>query len=398
MRIALVYDCLYPHTVGGAERCYRDLAERLARRHTVTYVTRRQWVADAEARPPAGVSVVCVSGGAVLYSKAGRRRIALPLRFGWGVFRHLLAHRGDYDVVHLCAFPYFSVLAARLVRALGGAPLLVDWYEVWTLPYWRSYLGAFAGRLAYAVEQLCMRATATAVVFSRLHAERLRERGCRARLHLLRGGYWAGAAVPDCGPRRNLVVYLGRHIDEKRVTVIPAALALARRAIPDLRAVIFGDGPTRPAVLAEIERLGLRACVDCPGFAAWEEVDAALRSGLCLLLPSRREGYGLVVVEAAARGMPAIVARAADSAAAELIEEGRNGLTVDDASPQALAAAIATIHAQRERMHAATRQWFAEFYAPLAGDAALRRLESIYTQLAAAAPESVADRSSRIPS
>ena len=30
MRVCLVYDCLFPHTVGGAERWYRDLAERLA--------------------------------------------------------------------------------------------------------------------------------------------------------------------------------------------------------------------------------------------------------------------------------------------------------------------------------------------------------------------------------
>ena len=30
MRIAIVYDCLFPHTVGGAERWYRELAERLA--------------------------------------------------------------------------------------------------------------------------------------------------------------------------------------------------------------------------------------------------------------------------------------------------------------------------------------------------------------------------------
>ena len=34
VRICLVYDCLYPHTVGGAERWYRNLAERLARTGT----------------------------------------------------------------------------------------------------------------------------------------------------------------------------------------------------------------------------------------------------------------------------------------------------------------------------------------------------------------------------
>ena len=44
MRICLVYDCLFPHTVGGAERWYRSLAERLAADgHEVTYLTLRQW-------------------------------------------------------------------------------------------------------------------------------------------------------------------------------------------------------------------------------------------------------------------------------------------------------------------------------------------------------------------
>ena len=44
MRICLIYDCLYPHTVGGAERWYRGLAERLVGEgHEVTYVTLRQW-------------------------------------------------------------------------------------------------------------------------------------------------------------------------------------------------------------------------------------------------------------------------------------------------------------------------------------------------------------------
>ena len=52
LRICLVYDCLYPHTVGGAERWYRNLAERLAAEgHEVTYLTLRQWERDATRRP-----------------------------------------------------------------------------------------------------------------------------------------------------------------------------------------------------------------------------------------------------------------------------------------------------------------------------------------------------------
>ena len=44
MRVCVVYDCLFPHTVGGAERWYRNLAERLAADgHDVTYLPLRQW-------------------------------------------------------------------------------------------------------------------------------------------------------------------------------------------------------------------------------------------------------------------------------------------------------------------------------------------------------------------
>jgi hypothetical protein len=44
MRICVIYDCLFPFTVGGAERWYRNLAERLAGDgHEVTYLTLRQW-------------------------------------------------------------------------------------------------------------------------------------------------------------------------------------------------------------------------------------------------------------------------------------------------------------------------------------------------------------------
>ena len=113
MRICLVYDCLFPYTVGGAERWYRNLASELvAAGHEVTYLTRRQWPAGEPPDVP-GVRVIGVSPGGPLYTKDGRRSIGPPLRFGLGVLGHLARHRSDYDVVHSCAFPFFSLLGAR---------------------------------------------------------------------------------------------------------------------------------------------------------------------------------------------------------------------------------------------------------------------------------------------
>jgi glycosyltransferase involved in cell wall biosynthesis len=379
MRIAIVYDCLYPYTVGGAERRYRSLVAHLAQRHEVTYLTRRQWERGAVLEAPPQVHVVAVSGGRQLYVGSGRRRIVPPLRFGLGIFWYLLRHRREFDVVHTCSFPYFSLIAARLACAFGGPPVVTDWYEVWTGHYWREYLGPNAGRIGAAVQSLCVRLSGPAFVFSELHAARLREQGYRGRPILLKGTY--AGPVDQSAPRQArdpVVVYIGRHIPEKRVPAIPAAIALARARIPGLRATIFGDGPDRPRVLKEIERLGLQDVIDCPGFARWETVDAELRRAMCLILPSRREGLGLGIVEALARGTPAVVARGPDNAATELIEEHHNGFIAESADPAVLAGAITAVHDGGLQLLARTHSWFAANAARLTIDASIGELEALY--------------------
>src|SRR4051794_20208869 len=177
MRICLVYDCLFPHTVGGAERWYRDIGRRLASDgHDVTYVTLRQWESGFDADFD-GVRVVTAGPRMELYGPGGQRRFLPPIVFGFGVLRHLLRRGGDYDVVHTASFPYFSLLAAGVARRRHGFRLLVDWHEVWTLDYWRSYVGAVAGRVGWLVQKLCTRVPQQAFTPSNLQLGRLREEG-----------------------------------------------------------------------------------------------------------------------------------------------------------------------------------------------------------------------------
>ncbi len=176
-------------------------------------------------------------------------------------------------------------------------------------------------------------------------------------------------------------MFAGRHIREKQVTAIPQAIALARRHIPDLKAVIFGDGPERRRVLSEIARLQLEDVVNCPGFAPWDEIDSALSNAMCLLLPSRREGYGLVVVEAAVRGTPSIVVRGADNAATSLVADGVNGFVVADAEPAALAEAIVKIHSAGPALVRSTYGWFLDHAQELSVDSSVARIEQVYQSL-----------------
>jgi glycosyltransferase involved in cell wall biosynthesis len=359
MRICVVYDCLFPHTVGGAERWYRRLAERLAASgHEVTYLTLRQWQ-RGEDPGVAGVDVRAVGPRMSLYDGPGHRRIGPPLIFGAGVLWHLLRHGRRYDVVHICAFPYFSLLAAALARPLHGYRLVVDWFEVWSREYWREYLGARGGDVGWLVQRLCARVPQRAFCFSRLYARRLREEGLRGEITMLAGAYEGSLEPRTPVAAEPLVVFAGRHIPEKGVPAIPPAIASARARIPELRAEIFGDGPEREQVRRLVQRLGLEDVIDVPGFVDSERVDETIGRALCLLLPSRREGYGLVVVEAAAHGTPSIVVRGPDNAAVELIEEGVNGFVAGSTSPQDLAGAIEAVADGGERLRASSRDWFA---------------------------------------
>jgi glycosyltransferase involved in cell wall biosynthesis len=378
MRIALVYDCFYPHTVGGAERWLRQLATDLGPRHEVTYLTCRHWPRGEEPVTE-GFEVRAVAPGGPLYTASGRRRLAPALRFAVGVLVHLVRHRRSYDVVHCLSYPYFPLLAVRLALAGPGGPrVLVEWLECLSPGWWRAYAGRLGGTLGLALQRLCVRLTPAAFVFSRHTERRVREAGLRGELHRLPGLYMDGSVSADGGPREHMVLFAGRHVPDKRPVAVVEALAIARREHPDLRAVLVGDGPERPRVLECARRLGLERIVDTPGFVARAELDRLVRSAACLVAPSVREGFGMVVLEAAAAGTPVVVCEAPDNAAAELVEPGVNGELAPDTSPAELAAAILRVLGSGDRMQESTARWFAENRHRFSMAASIETVERVY--------------------
>ena len=149
------------------------------------------------------------------------------------------------------------------------------------------------------------------------------------------------------------------------------ALALARERRPDLRGEIYGDGPERDEVMRLVGAAGLDDTVKVPGFVSPEAIENALGSAACLVLPSRREGYGLVVVEAAAHGTPSVVVAGVDNAAVELVEDGVNGAVAESVSPSDLADAIVRAVEGGSALRASTAEWFAQHAAELSLAASL---------------------------
>jgi glycosyltransferase involved in cell wall biosynthesis len=85
-----------------------------------------------------------------------------------------------------------------------------------------------------------------------------------------------------------------------------------------------------------------------------------MASASCLATASEREGYGLVVVEAAARGTPSVVVEGPENAAVELVQDGVNGAVARSASPDDLADALLRVLEGGAELRRSTADWFAE--------------------------------------
>lgn len=325
--------------------------------HEVTYLTMRHW-RDAPPELP-GVHVIgLVPPGSVYVD--GRRSLVPPMRFGLAVGRFLLRHGARFDVVHTAAFPYFPLLGAGIARRHGGYRLVADWYEVWSLGYWRRYAGPVIGTLGWLIQRRCIRIRHQAFCISRLTERRLLAEGFTGPHDVLPGLY-AGRLEPSPGDSHQpLVVFAGRHVKEKRVPLLIRGFAVARRDNPTLRLAVYGDGPDRERAEREAGRLELLDCVDFLGRRPQVEVEQAFARAACVASASEREGYGLIVVEAAARGTPSVVVASEENAAAELVVHGVNGMVATEATAESIGTAIGEVVRAGAQLRASTVRWFVD--------------------------------------
>ncbi|TDN88386.1 glycosyltransferase [Microbacterium sp. BK668] len=360
--LAIAYDCLFPYTTGGGERLYRSYAAWMAERGcSVDYLTSVQW--DQPGVPHEDdFRIVPVTGRLRLYDAHGVRRSAAALAFAWGLFRGLRARRRAYDAVLVSGLPVLNVFAARAALVGTGTEVVVDYLEVWGRAQWREYAGRITGTVAWLLQRAAVALTPIATCHSQLTARQLSAEGLRGRLlvspGLLDGDSGVAASAGAAEPA--YVLYAGRHIPDKRVETLPAAVARARATLPGLRLVVLGSGPSSSAVDAAIGDVDGAGWIDRPGFVTDERLLELMAGASALVNPSRREGYGLVVVEASAHGTPVVLVDDSGNAATELVEEGVNGFVAASDSPEDLAAAIVAAVSAGTALRRSTRAWYEE--------------------------------------
>jgi len=145
-------------------------------------------------------------------------------------------------------------------------------------------------------------------------------------------------------PRRPAtVLFVGRLVARKRANLLLSAIARFKAEGEDLRCVLVGDGPARPALERQARDLRIGERVTFSGWLGLltPEMLRAYDDADILCLPSFAEGLPLVVVEAMGRG--AAVVATAVSGTPEAVEHERSGLLVPRDDLDALTAAIARL-------------------------------------------------------
>jgi len=117
------------------------------------------------------------------------------------------------------------------------------------------------------------------------------------------------------------VVTAGRLVAQKNPTLFVEAAARIAAAFPGIRFVMLGDGPLRPAVEAQIERLGMKGTIELAGER--HDVEKGFAQADLFWLTSSWEGLPNVVLEAMACGLPVIATNVGGTS--ELLEHGHEG-------------------------------------------------------------------------
>lgn len=338
------------HPEGGGSEVYAEhVCDGLAGLgYDVTMLTARYEGAPEEEVRRSGARVVRLGGRLSVYPRAA-----------WGVRSGRVA-RPDVVVETQNGVPYLAALWA------GRAAHLVLVHHVHR-EQWRVVFGPAMARLGWFVESRVapwVNRRRPYVAVSEVTREELAGLGVdRDRVRVIHNG---ALPPPPHDVRRSpepQLLVLGRLVPHKRVEVALEVMSRLRAEFPTARLVVAGRGWWADEVRDEVDRLGLGDVVDLVGYVSETERHRLLASSWVSLVPSVKEGWGLVVVEAGIHATPTIAFRGTGGIT-ESIVDGETGYLaapddVDDLTE--LTRRLLLDGAERERLGKAAEEFASGF-------------------------------------
>ena len=385
MNIAVVSDSIYPYNKGGKEKRLFEITKRLSSYgHRVTIYTMKWWPGPDQIDEN-GVKLISVGKLKKLYTKERRRSLTEALFFGRRVVLPLW--KTKYDLLITDHIPYLHLFSLKIVCILQKKLLLADWLEVWGRKHWLEYLGFFKGNLAFIIEWLATKIPDKIISISDFTTNRLIRNFKVPKNKILT--FPCGIEFDDInqaesmGDRQSDCIFVGRLLKHKNVDIIIKAIKYAaNNGLPEIQCIIIGDGPEKPFLEKLTNELNLQKNIRFLGFLAeHRDVYSFMKSSKVFVFPSQREGFGIVVLEANACGLPVLAVKSDFSASADLISEDLNGYLLES-SPQTIGASIMELlcHPDKLKSLSGTSIALAKNYS---WDIIVKKMENCYKDILA---------------
>ncbi|MEV6812104.1 glycosyltransferase family 4 protein [Micromonospora sp. NPDC051296] len=310
---------------GGGSEVYleRIAAELITAGHRVTLLCAAHGNAGPTGTTDAGVRVLRRGSRMTVYLRAALT--CLAGRFGLGPLSRRGLGRPDL-VVDVCnGVPFFAPLYA-------GRPVIALVHHVHR-EQWPVVFGPRMSRLGWWIESwLAVRLYRRCryVTVSEASRSELTTLGVDAeRIDVVPNGTSpvTGRSLPRTSHPSLLV--LGRLVPHKRVEIALRTVAELATELPELELVVAGQGWWEEPLRELSGSLGITDRVRFAGFVSEEKKHELLCSAWLALTPSVKEGWGLTIVEAAARSTPTVAFRYAGGVAEAMVDT-QTGLLVDD--------------------------------------------------------------------
>ena len=310
------------HPQGGGSETYLQRIGALLARSGVEVTLRTARYPGAPRREVVdGVRVSRGGGRYTVYIFAGLAMVAA--RFGLGPLRRV---RPDVVIDTQNGVPFL----ARLVFGRRVAVLVHHCHrEQWPVA------GRFVGRLGWFVESRLsprLHRRNQYVTVSLPSARDLTDLGVDAgRIAIVRNGL--DTVPPDTlGTTRSVTpraVVLSRLVPHKQIEDALDAVALLRPRVPELQLDVVGGGWWQDRLVERAAQLGITDAVTFHGHVDDAAKHALVQRSWVHILPSRKEGWGLAVIEAAQHSVPTIGYRSSGGLTDSIVD-GVTGVLVDD--------------------------------------------------------------------
>jgi len=278
-----------------------------------------------------------------LYTPDGRRSISQALYFGSKVLFPLL--KEDFDLIDADHMPYFPCFSTKIASVVKGTPLVITWLEVWD-KYWYDYLGLFKGLAGRLIERIVTKFPDEFITISNATKKGLTTIGVNeSRVEFIPIGININK-IKRIKPsnKRYDALFAGRLIKDKNVDVLIKSIKLVKKNIPLVSCCIIGDGPEKENLIKLVEDFNLKENIKFIGFLGNADIISHMKSSKIFVLPSTREGFGLVILEANACGSPVVGVNSENSrCVGELIKNGENGILLDKLDERVLAHKISLL-------------------------------------------------------